>query len=67
VKCIKLIGGSEPGEGAIVSHNGSKTGHAAHDSDIFSLFTTSMDGDKNGGWFVVQTNTDHQLPAPIYP
>ena len=63
-----IVGGGEPGEGAIVSHNGSRTGsEPATDSDVFALFATSMDGDKNGGWFVVQTNTDHWKPAPLYP
>jgi hypothetical protein len=62
-----IVAGAEPGAGAIVSHNGSTSGAVrAADSDVFSLLSASIDSGANGGWFVVQTNTDHWLPAPNY-
>lgn len=59
-----IVGGARPGEGAIITRNASA--FAAHDSDIFSLNDRVRDGG-GGGWYVVQTNTDHWRKAPGYP
>lgn len=54
-----IIGGSTPGEGAIVTRNGSDT--TATDTDVYELFAEGKDGKPSlagGTWFVVQTNSD---------
>eukprot|EP01065_Artemidia_motanka_P018653 TRINITY_DN219_c0_g1_i3.p2 TRINITY_DN219_c0_g1~~TRINITY_DN219_c0_g1_i3.p2 ORF type:complete len:364 (+),score=142.61 TRINITY_DN219_c0_g1_i3:73-1164(+) len=51
-----IMGGTKPGEGAVVTHNSSNTG-----SDVWRL----KDGYPKGSpWFLVETNYDHTGPAP---
>lgn len=60
-----IVGGANKGEGAIVTRNASIS--TANDSDVFSLFDARGRDEGGGYWYVVQTNTDHWKPAPIYP
>lgn len=56
-----IIGGTKPGQGAIVTR-----GPKGNETNILSLFDTNTTDEGGGDWYVVQTNTDHWDPAPIY-
>lgn len=64
-----IVGGSAPGEGAIVTRNASQ-GNAT-DSDVYTLFSEGGKPSLAGGtWFVAQTNSDRwetQKEAPDFP
>jgi len=57
-----IMGGTKPGEGAIVTRS-----PEGNETNVLSLFDKNGTDAGGGDWYVVQTNTDHWKPAPIYP
>ena len=57
-----IVGGSSPGEGAIVTRNASGA-----ETNLLSLFDPAGSDEGGGDWYVCQTNTDHFDVAPSTP
>jgi hypothetical protein len=59
------LAGTQPGEGAVITRNGTNTtvavGHQFPDSDVFALLSRPADQPAGAGgtWYVAETNVDH--------